>query len=233
MTSKSSKGDNLEKQLEAGIEAGIVNLDSVPHAKKGRGRPKTKSVEPPVKPMMTPEESKFENEKKLQAILNNAQKRRLICQLKAFCVYFPEVTRDALNAFSFEELTVDQLQRLLTSFEDSVLGASEVTSIPMTLKRILGKVETTAVGIGTANYSHPVLGELIKMEGLSERIYKDPEIDTNVKLISVKLAGKLPRNPYVNIVSGILRVAWDLYLESGNSVVKIEADSKYNKLNKK
>lgn len=233
MSSKSGKVDNLEKQLEAGIEAGLVNMEGVPQTKKGRGRPKTKSVEPPVKPMLTPEESKFQNELKLQEIISNAQKRKLICQLKAFCVYFPDVTRDAITAFSFEELTVDQLQRLLTSFEDSVLGASEVTSIPLTLKKLLGKVETTATGIGAANYDHPVLGELIKMEGLAERIYRDPDIDTNVKLISVKLAGKLPRNPYINVLSGIFRVAWDLYLESGNSVVKIDADSKYSKLNKK
>lgn len=233
MSSKSSKADNLEKQVAAGIEAGMISLDDSQPAKKSRGRPKTKSVEPPARPMLTPEESKMENEKKLQSILSGAQKRKLICQLKAFCVYFPEITRDAVNAFSFEELTIDQLQRLLTSFEDSVLGASEVTSIPLTLKKLLGKVETTAVGIGTANYKHPVLGELIKMEGLSKKIAEDPDIDTNVKLISVKLAGKLPRNPYMNIVTGIVRVAWDLYLESGIMTVKVDADSKYSKLNKK
>lgn len=233
MSAKTTKSDSLEKQVEAAIDAGMIPAETVGGpAKKTRGRPRTKSVEPPPPQNLLPEEQKIENEKKLQGILNNAKKRRLIQQLRAFSTYFPEVCSEAMNSLTLEQLTVDQLQRLYESLEECVLGYSEITSIPITIKKVLGNAETTLVGIGASNPSHPVFGQLIKMTGLSEKINRDDEIDRNVKLISVKLAGRLPRNPYLNILTGIVRVAFEVYKENSRQmpITEMEVDPRYSKI---
>jgi hypothetical protein len=235
MSTKSSKTDNLEKQVDAAIEAGIINIEAPKTAKK-RGRPVGKSSErqTTMPTILTPEEKREENNKKVNAIVGAAKKRALICKLRAFACYFPGIAREACESISLEELEVEQLQVLYDCFKDNVLGASEIETLPIAIKKILGKAETTMVGIGLANSEHPVLGEFTKLQGLAQRINEDREIDTNVKLISVELAGRLPRNPYVNILSGIARVAWDLYNDASFSrpVANIESDPKYSKLMK-
>ena len=234
MSTKSNKTNNLEKQLDAAIDAGMVDVSGAAPAPKKRGRPSTKSVErPTTQPtVLLPEEKKIEAQKRVDKIIDDMKKRRLICQLRAFSAYFPEVTRESLNDMPLDLLTVEQLQKLYECFEESVLGASEISSIPIAIKKILSKTETTLVTIGANNMDHPVLGELIKMNGLGKRIEQDPEIDANVKLIAVKLAGRLPRNPYMNVITGIVRVAVDLYNESTSrrSVPDIENDPRYSKL---
>ena len=234
MSAKSNKNSNLEKQLDAAIDAGMVDMSSTTPAPKKRGRPSTKSIERPIQQPNTllPEEKKIENDKIIDRIVSNAQKRRLVCQLKAFSAYFPDVTRETLSSLSYEDLTVEQLQKLYACFEDSILGASEITSIPIAIKKILAKTETTLVTVGANNMEHPVLGELIKMNGLGKRIESDPEIDANVKLIAVKLAGRLPRNPFVNVVTGIVRIAWDQYNECSarRPVPDVDNDPRYSKL---
>jgi hypothetical protein len=184
--------------------------------------------------VLTPEEKKIENDKKVNAIVGQVKKKALICKLRAFAAYFPDVAREACQTIILEDLEVAQLQILYDCFRDNVLGASEITSLPIAIKKILGKTETTLVGIGLSNPDHPVLGEFTKMQGLSERINNDEEIDTNVKLVAVEMAGKLPRNPYVNILTGIARVAWDLYNEASFSrpAIDIDSDPKYSKLKK-
>lgn len=239
MASKSiSKTSDLEKQLDAASEAGMVpGLNAPVQPKKKPGRPSTKSKEraptsEKTPEMLMPEEKKIENDKKVNAIIANAKKRRLICQIRAFSCYFPEVTRDAVTALSLEELNVQQLEGLYNCFRDSVLGASEVTSIPLAIKKLLGKTETTLVGIGMSNPEHPVLGEFIKMNGLASRIERDEEIDVNVKLLSVELVGRLPRSPYLNILQGIVRVGWDLYNECTfqRPLPEVGNDPRYSKL---
>jgi hypothetical protein len=236
MSGKSGKTENLEKQVDAAIEAGLIPQAEPPKQSRKRGRPAGKSVERPVQTptVLTPEEKKIENQKKVNAIVGAVKKRALICKLKAFAAYFPDVAAEACATIVLEELEVDQLQVLYNCFEDNVLGASEITSLPIAIKKILGKTETTLVGIGLSNPDHRVLGEFTKLQGLSQRIEEDREIDTNVKLVAVRMAGKLPRNPYVNIATGIVRVAWDLYNEASFSrpVVNIESDPKYSKLHK-
>ena len=234
--SKSTKKEQLEKQFETAITEGLISEEVVSTAKKPKGRPRTKSTEgqkpPPSKNMLTAEEKKVENEKKVQAILEGTKKRRLINQIKAFGAYFPHIVQQAANDLVLDELTVDQLERLYACFEDNVLGYSELTSLPITIKKAICKLETGALAVGAANPDHPVLGECLKLEGLSEAIFKDQEIDTNVKLVAVKLAGRLPRNPYLNIVSGIARVAWDVYVENtiSGSTHEMDSDPRFSKL---
>ena len=236
MSVKSGKTENLEKQVDAAIEAGLIPSHEPPKQTKKRGRPAGKSVERPQQTptVLTSEEKKIENQKKVNSIVGAVKKRALICKLKAFAAYFPDVAAEACATIVLEELEVEQLQTLYTCFEDNVLGASEITSLPIAIKKILGKAETTLVGIGLANPDHAALGELTKMQGLAERINQDREIDTNVKLVAVRMAGKLPRSPYVNILTGIARVGWDLYNEASFSrpTVDIESDPKYSKLRK-
>lgn len=240
MSVKSSKTDNLEKQLDAAIDAGLVH-ESNTAAPKKRGRPSTKSVErQPVKPKtdeppkytLMPEELKIANEKKVQQVIANAEKERLILQLQAMSVYFPHVTKEATESLVLQELTADQLKRLLSTFRNAVLGKSEILALPIAIKKGLGKIETAAVGIGMSNPEHPVLGEFIKMNGLSERINQDPDIDDNVKLVAVDLAGRLPRSPYFNIISGIGRVALDLYNDCSvrRPLTEVSSDPRYSKL---
>jgi hypothetical protein len=168
----------------------------------------------------------------VQSILENTKKKRLINQIKAFGAYFPHIVKQASNDLILDELSIDQLERLYACFEDNVLGYSELSSLPITIKRAIGKIETGLITIGAANSDSPVLGELVKLEGLSDAIEQDEDIDTNVKLVAVKLAGRLPRNPYLNIVSGICRVAWDVYIQNtASSTYKdVDTDPRYSKL---
>lgn len=232
MASKTNKSESLEKQVEAAVDAGLISSTAAgAPAKKTRGRPKTKSVEPQPDRLL-PEEKKFENEKKLQQVIANSKKKRLIQQLKAFSVYFPEVCNDAINLLTLEELDADQLQRLYENLEESVLGYSEITSIPIAIKKVLGNVESGLVGLGANNPEHPVFGELLKLHGLSRNIETDYEIDRNVKLVAVKLAGRMPRNPYINILTGIVRVAVETFQENVKryNVTEFEDDPRYSKI---
>ena len=229
--SVSSAKADLEKQLDAAIDAGVINLEEG-NKKKARGRPRTKSIDKGVPEMLTAEEKKVQNDKRVNSIIENANKRRLINQIKAFGAYFPHIVKEHANDLVLDELTVEQLQRLYACYEDNVLGYSELSTVPYTLKKLLAKVEDGCVTIGMANSEHPVLGELVKLEGLAEEIKNDPDIDTNVKLVSVKLAGKLPRNPYINIVSGIVRTAWDVYIKNTRREAgfSMEQDPRYSKI---
>ena len=239
MSAKSSKVDNLEKQVDAAIDAGMIPESNPKPTKRGRGRPSTKSQERiPTKESETPsyqlmpEERKIENEKKVQQVIANTKKTRLILQLQAFSVYFPDITREAMQTLNIHELEAKQLEELLKCFRDAVLGKSEILALPIAIKKVLGKVETAAVSFGMSNPSHPVIGEFIKMNGLSERINNDQEIDDNVKLIAVDMAGRLPRNPYFNIMAGIWRCALDQYNDCSvrRPPIEVEADPRYSKL---
>lgn len=231
MATKTNKSDSLEKQVDAALEAGFIKLDGQGDAKKGRGRPRTKSAsgEPPARQMLTPEEIKMENDKRVKSVINNATKRQKINQLKAFMSYFPKET-EGCSQLSLEELTVDQLQQLLTCFEESVLGASEIINIPLAIKSFIGKVEDGAVTVGISNADHPYLGQLVKLKTLKQRIERDESLDKNIKLISVKMAGRLPRNPFINAIADIFRLATDSFVH--NSIPSGLNDPKYSKLDK-
>lgn len=232
MSAKSSKTIDLEKQIDAAVEAGMIPGEAPKSAKRGRGRPAGKSAERPQAPaMLTPEEKRIENEKKVAAIIATTQKRQLICKLRAFCAYFPRVAGQ-VSTLELEELEVKQLQALYDAFRDSVLGEQEINFIPASIKKGLCKIEDTVVGIGLANPDGPYSEELLKFQGLSENILEDKSIDDNVKLISIELAGKVPRNPYLNILTGVFWCALDTYGQANKRRVAREEpmDPKYSKL---
>lgn len=239
MSAKTSKTDNLEKQVDAAIDAGMIPESNARPVKRGRGRPSTKSQErtpskeqAPPSYTLLPEERKIENDKRVQQVIANAKKSRLILQLQAFSAYFPEITKEATQTLNIHELDAKQLEELLKCFRDAVLGKSEILALPVAIKKVLGKVETAAVSFGMSNPEHPVIGEFIKMNGLTERINTDQEIDDNVKLIAVDMAGRLPRNPYFNIVAGIWRCMLDQYNDCSvrRPSLEVEADPRYSKL---
>lgn len=202
-------GVNADARIDAAIEAGLIKIDEPP--KKKRGRPPTKSPGPSKTEIMTTGEKEVDNQKKINQIINNTKKKRLITQLRAFYLYFPNICREAIDSLVLEELTIPQLQQLYDNFEDTVLMTTELTSIPSSIKSVLTRAETTLTAIGLKNQGHPIAGELVKVQGMASRIESDPDIDKNVKLISVKLAGRLPRNPYLNTIAGMIRCAWDAY----------------------
>lgn len=237
MNNKAARTDNLEKQIDAAIEAGMITESATKsQLPKKRGRPPTKSRErePVQEPdfKLMPEEKKLSNAQKVEAVISNTTKRRVIMQLQAFSIYFPDITREAMNSLVLEDLTLEQLQKLLSCFRDSVLGKSEILALPCAIKKGLGRVESMAVSVGMSNPDHPVLGEFIKMNGLSARIDADSEIDDNVKLIAVDMAGRLPRNPYFNILAGIWRCALDQYNDCSRQrpPLDVSSDPRYSKL---
>lgn len=235
MASKKSKVDPLESGMDFAAEQGLINVDVSTNTRKSTSkgpttRKRTNSANAPkTSEMLTPEERRIENEKKLQSIINGTNKRRLISQLKAFQAYFPDIAA-GMSGLSLEDLEPAQLQRLYDCFEENVLSSSELSSIPATIKGILGKAEDTLMAVGISNYDNPYLSPLTKVHGMSEAINRDPDIDRNVKLISVKLAGRLPRSPYLNVLSGMIRVGWDCVIR--NTAVPTESDPKFSKLNK-
>lgn len=202
-TGNSKPVDALERQVAAAEFYGEIASDKPQaEAKRPRGRPPTKSKSPGPPPKTSqnvPNEFPKASKPKVNfdSVIHKMTRQRLLTKVRAYNAYWPDVC--PLSSGEFMSLDNTQLQQLIDTFELSVNSYSEIVDIPRGVKTAIGKLETVGMAVGAANREHPLLSRGLLMGGFSRAIEHNPDIDRNVKLVSIRLLGRLPSNPFISL----------------------------------
>ncbi len=215
---KAVQKDSLERQIEAAEFYGQIKADNEPAPKK-RGRPPTKSKSPgpPSSQSEAPTRSKSQNpptKEGVDQIVEDMKKSCLIAKLRACAAWWPELCSETLRNTNIYLCSVEQLETICKGFEDSVMIQSEIVDIPKGFKKTIAKIEPFAVGVGIQNHDHPYLCHLKKLRGFGAALEKDPGVDRNVKLLSLRFLGKMPRSPFMSLLYNIVMVGIEVIKEN-------------------
>lgn len=213
-TTKTVQKDTLERQVEAAEFYGAIKADNEQQLPKKRGRPPTKSKSPgpsststqPKSPSSTKKNKDSISDEGVDNIVNEMKKSRLIAKLRACCIWWPELCNETLRNTNIYLLSTEQLEKICKGFEDSVMIQSEIVDIPKAFKQTISKIEPFAITIGTENQNHPILGHFTKLRGFSLALQRDASVDRNVKLLSLRFLGRMPRSPFLSLLWSILMV---------------------------
>ena len=217
---KATQKDILERQVEAAQFYGVIPSDNNPvPEKRPRGRPPNKPKSPRNTPGNSPERNqqgipkvgKKPTDERVNKILEEMTRSRLIQKLRAYAAYWPDICNSTLSNTNIYECTNEQLERICKGFEDSVQCQSEIVDIPRSFKAALGKLEPVAVGIGLGNPNNPFLSQLTKLNGFARALHNDPSVDRNIKLLSIRFMGRMPKHPFLNLIWSIFMVGLDVY----------------------
>ena len=227
----SKQVDALERQVDAAEYFGQIAADkpSAPEQKRPRGRPPTKSKSPGPPKMNVPDEFPKASKPKIDfsGAIHKMTRTRLLTKVRAYNAYWPDIC--PLNSSEFMHLNNDQLQELIDAFEMSVNSYSEIVDIPQGVKAAICNLESAALSVGAANREHPLLSKGLLMGGFSQAIRQNPDIDRNVKLVSIRLLGRIPSNPYVSLLYHIGMTAFKV-VEHNASVQKQPVSEEYKEL---
>ncbi len=206
----SKQQDKLESHVEALDFYGMVRPEGAPVSSgpKKRGRPpgsKSKSPARQEVPNEFPAASSTKATKKIDDILNKMNRARLLTKLRAYNAYWPDIC--PLSNVEMTGLSIEDMERLIEMFELSVNSFSEIIDIPQSIKGAIAKIEPLAIQTAITNPTHPWLSKGRYMTGFSQMIAMDPNIDRNVKLLSIRFLGKLPRNPVISLLYHIFGAA--------------------------
>ena len=220
-TSSSKPPDKLESQVEALDFYGLVRSDAAPApGPKKRGRPPGSKSKSPARNV--PEEfPQSRPSQKIDAIIDKMNRTRLLTKLRAYNAYWPDIC--PLTNVELGALSIEDMERLIEMFELSVNSFSEIIDIPQSIKGAIAKLEPLAIQTAVTNPTHPWLSKGRYMTGFSHMIAMDPNIDRNVKLLSIRFLGKLPRNPVISLLYHIFGAA--LQTISINQAREVEANS--------
>lgn len=219
--SKATQKDALEKQVDAAEFYGVIKSDQdIPQPKK-RGRPPTKSKSPgpppreePPTPRKEPGAQKKPTDEGVKNIINEMKRTSLIAKVRACAAWWPELCSETLKNTNIYLCTTEQLEMICKGFEETVMIQSEIVDIPRTFKQTIAKVEPVAVGIGIKNSAHPFWGQLRKLNGLGQALHNDPAVDRNVKLLSLRFLGKMPRSPLLSLVWSVVMCGLEVIKEN-------------------
>lgn len=211
-TSSSKQTDSLERQVEALDFYGLVRPDGAPQqppARK-RGRPPGSKSKSPARQQQQQVPDEFPSHSaaprnKIDDIIEKMNRTRLLTKLRAYNAYWPDIC--PLSNVEFASLSCEDMERLIEMFELSVNSFSEIIDIPQTIKATIAKIEPLALNVGYSNPEHPWLSKGRYMSGFSQIIAMDPNIDRNVKLLSIRFLGRLPRNPIISLLYHIFGAA--------------------------
>lgn len=226
--------DALERQVETAEFYGQIAADNQP-AKRPRGRPPTrttsKSPGPPSKieqaiPEEFPKASKKATQTKFDDVIYKMNRTRLLTKVRAYNSYWPNIC--PLASSEFMHLNNTQLEELIETFELSVNSYSEIVDVPQGIMNAISNIEPLALQIGASNPTHPLLSKGQLMGGFSEALSRNPNIDLNVKLIAIRLLGKLPRNPYISLLYYIATTAFGVVKR--NATVSQQVAEEYKDL---
>lgn len=224
------KKDSNTKQMEAAEFYGVISTDpkaGEPPRKRGRPRNVSKS---PAPPPQKPNSQKATDENVNNAV-EEMKKNSLITKVKAYAAYWPDLCSESLKSINIHTCSVEQLALICKGFEDTVNLDSEIIDIPSTFKKAIGRLEPIGLGIGYSNLDHPILREFTKLHGFGAAIERDPAVDKNIKLLAIRFLGKMPRNPYVNLVISVVMCAFEVFKE--NSTYSVEPASEIENENYK
>lgn len=207
--------DALERQVAAAEFYGQIAPDHPPptEAKRPRGRPPTKSKSPGPPPARSePQKIPEEFPKKTPAkkaefdgVLHRMHRTRLLTKVRAYHSYWPDIC--PLSSGDFMQLDNAQLEQLIEAFELSVNSYSEIVDVPRGVMAAIGNIESFAMKVGAANREHPLLSKGLLLGGFQRAIESSPDVDRNVKLVSIRLLGRLPSNPYISLLYHICMIA--------------------------
>ncbi len=209
----SKQVDALERQVDAAEFFGQIAPDkpTTTEQKRPRGRPPTKSKSPGPSQrggQNIPDEFPKASKPKVdfQGAIHKMNRTRLLTKIRAYHAYWPDIC--PLSGGEFMMLDNAQLQELIDTFEMSVNSYSEIVDIPQGVKAAICNIESTALSIGSANSQDPFLSKGLLMGGFSQAVLQNPDIDRNVKLVSIRLLGRLPSNPYISLLYHICTTAY-------------------------
>jgi len=218
---KQAQKDGLERQVEAAEFYGVIPSDQ-PQQPKKRGRPPTKSKSPgpskegeaPPQQRKEPGAQKKPTDESVSKIVSEMKRNSLIAKVRACAAWWPDLCSETLRNTNIYLCTNEQLETICKGFEDTVMIQSEIVDIPRAFKQTISKVEPFAVAIGTANSAHPFLGQLRKLSGLGIALHQDPAVDRNVKLLSLRFLGKMPRSPFLSLIWSVIMVGLEVIKEN-------------------
>lgn len=213
-TTGSKSNDSLERQMEAAEFYGVIKADNTQSAPKKRGRPPASKSKSPARstesniPETFPTQSKQHQQKtnKIDEVLEKMNRTRLLTKLRAYNAYWPDICPLSSNELS--SLSITDMERLIEMFELSVNSFSEIIDIPQSIKATIAKIEPIAINLAASNPDNYWLAKGRFMTGFSSLMSRDPNIDRNVKLLSIRLLGKLPRHPLFSLLYHICGIAF-------------------------
>lgn len=221
-STKTTDKDSLERQVEAAQFYGAIRADNeqqqVPR-KRGRPPTKSKSPGPPPPPPSGPQEpepprapgaQKTPTKEGINKIVEEMKKNSLIAKVRACAAWWPELCSETLRNTNIYLCSIEQLETICKGFEDTVMIQSEIVDIPRAFKETIAKIEPIAVGVGLANPEHAYLSHLRKLSGFGIALKRDPAVDRNVKLLSLRFLGKMPRSPFLNLLWSIVMVGLEV-----------------------
>lgn len=225
--------DSLERQVNAAEFYGQIAPDHPQEqAKRPRGRPPTrnasKSPGPSKVEQAIPEEfpkaSKKAQTNKFDEVIYKMNRTRLLTKVQAYNAYWPNIC--PLGSGEFMQLSNQQLEQLIETFELSVNSYSEIVDVPEAIKSTIANIEPLALQVGAANPTHPYLSQLRLMGGFTRALQTNPNIDLNVKLIAIRLLGRLPRNPYISLLYYVLTTAFKVVKHNASTAEHVPEEYK-------
>lgn len=220
VTTKAPQKDTLERQVEAAEFYGAIKPSNEEQSQpKKRGRPPTKSKSPGPPPSTDPSKAgkpalEKPTKEGVDKIVEEMKKSCLIAKVRACAAWWPELCSATLVNTNIYLCTVEQLETICKGFEDSVMIQSEIVDIPKTFKNTIAKLEPFAVSVGIQNHEHPILSHLKKLRGFGFALQTDPGVDRNVKLLSLRFLGKMPRSPFLSLLWSIVMVGIEVIKEN-------------------
>jgi hypothetical protein len=212
-SSGSDPKDSLERQLDAAEFYGYIKPNNPQVASqqtqpKKRGRPPGSKSKSPARtiddvpdfPTTTPHKKS-----KIDEVIDSMNKNRLLTKLRAYNAYWPDIC--PLTNIELASLEIADLERLIDMFELSVNSFSEIVDIPQSIKATIAKLEPIAINLAATNPRNPWLSKGRYMSGFSELMVRDPNVDRNVKLLSIRMLGRLPRHPLLSLFYHICGIA--------------------------
>lgn len=202
----------LKRQVEAAEFYGVIKPDNPqPDNKPKRGRPPNKSKSPSATERVTksrePPLQKKPTDEGIKNIMDEMKRNCLIAKVRACASWWPELCSETLRNTNIYLCTIEQLETICKGFEDTVMIQSEIVDIPRTFKATLSKLEPAVVAVGLSSPDHPVLSHCRKLNGFGAALQRDPAVDRNVKLLSLRFLGKMPKSPLLSLIWSIIMVA--------------------------
>lgn len=189
---------SIEKMVDTAYAAGLIN--DAPKSPKKRGRP-SKNDSAPQEPQI--------NKKTPSQISEELKRSTLILKLSQYKKYFYDICGQLLDQIVPDTLSVEDLQLLCNTCEESVNISYSVMTTPFLIKTTLSNIEPYAISIGEKYPPTSSLNKLKHLRGFTDRLNRDPDADFNIKRISIQLGNLLPSNPYLGLFTSILRTGME------------------------
>lgn len=200
---KTTSAADINRQIDAAYAAGLIKEEPIINeGKKKRGRPIKTPLDSssnnidPISPRVK-KSTPFE-------AADNIKRNAFIVKLSMYKTYFYDLCGSMLEQVAPSECSLEELKVLAEACEQSIAIHGSVASAPHLIKETLKTFEKPLVSFGYSKPTSSRLSDLRYLKGYSQVIDRDPEIDYNVKRISITLSEYMPNNPYLALAKALL-----------------------------